>query len=176
MAVTIDQAFIKQFESEVHQSYQRQGSKLRSTVRTIDNVNGSSAVFQKVGKGAASTKSAHGMVPVMNLAHLTVEATLTDYYAGDWIDRLSELKTNINERQVIASAGAYAIGRKTDELIINVLAGVSAPQEIADGNVGMTLDKVMAAMALLGAADAPDDGERYAVVGWKQWTELLIVH
>jgi len=33
MAVTIDQAFIKQFESEVHMAYQRQGSKLLNTVR-----------------------------------------------------------------------------------------------------------------------------------------------
>lgn len=173
MATSIDQAFIKQFEREVHESYQRQGSKLRNTVRTINEVNGSSAVFQKVGKGTASTKSTHGMVPVMNLAHTAVECTLQDYYAGDWVDRLQELKVNIDERQVIANAGAYALGRKTDELIITALAGVSGAQEIADANTGMTLAKVMAAFEKLGAADVPDDGERYAVVGWKQWSELL---
>ncbi len=38
MATSIDQAFIKQFEREVHESYQRQGSKLRNTVRTISEV------------------------------------------------------------------------------------------------------------------------------------------
>ena len=118
MSTTIDQAFIKQFEREVHEAYQRQGSKLRNTVRTISNVNGSSAVFQKVGKGTASTKSTHGMVPVMNLDHSNIEVVLEDYYAGDWIDRLDELKINIDERQVIANAGANALGRKTDELII----------------------------------------------------------
>jgi hypothetical protein len=59
MSTTIDQAFIKQFEREVHDAYQRQGSKLRNTVRTINKVKGSSAVFQKVGKGTASTKSTH---------------------------------------------------------------------------------------------------------------------
>ena len=26
---------------------------------------------------------------------------------------------------------------------------------------------------MLGAADVPDDGQRYAVVGWKQWSQLL---
>ncbi|HEY0901764.1 MAG TPA: phage capsid protein [Micavibrio sp.] len=173
MATSIDQAFIKQFEREVHESYQRQGSKLRNTVRTINEVNGSSAIFQKVGKGTASTKSTHGMVPVMNLAHTAVECTLQDYYAGDWVDRLQELKVNIDERQVIANAGAYALGRKTDELIITALAGVSGAQEIADANTGMTLAKVMTAFEKLGGADVPDDGERYAVVGWKQWSELL---
>lgn len=173
MSTSIDQAFIKQFEREVHESYQRQGSKLRNTVRTISEVNGSTAVFQKVGKGTASTKSTHGMVPVMNLSHSAIECTLQDYYAGDWVDRLQELKINIDERQVIANAGAYALGRKTDELIITALSGVTGGQEITDGNTGMTLPKVMTAFEKLGAADVPDDGERYAIVGWKQWSELL---
>jgi len=173
MSTSIDQAFIKQFEREVHESYQRQGSKLRNTVRTISEVNGSTAVFQKVGKGTASTKSTHGMVPVMNLSHSAIECTLQDYYAGDWVDRLQELKINIDERQVIANAGAYALGRKTDELIITALSGVSGGQEISDANTGMTLPKVMTAFEKLGAADVPDDGERYAIVGWKQWSELL---
>ncbi len=171
MSISIDNAFIKQFEREVHEAFQRQGSKLRNTVRTVTDVNGSSAIFQKVGKGTASTKSTHGMVPVMNISHTAVECVLNDYYAGDWIDQLDELKININERQVIANAGAYALGRKTDDLIIGALAG--ATQQLTDGNIGMTLNKVMSAFQTLGAADVPDDGDRYAVVGWKQWSELL---
>lgn len=47
MANTIDQAFIKQFETEVHMAYQRMGSKLRNTVRST-NVTGSTARFQKL--------------------------------------------------------------------------------------------------------------------------------
>lgn len=174
MSVSIDQAFIKQFEREVHEAYQRQGSKLRNTVRTINNVNGASTVFQKVGKGTASTKSTHGMVPVMNLDHTSVECTLEDYYAGDWVDRLDELKINIDERQVIASAGANALGRKTDDLILNALASASA-NEIADANTGMTLSKVLQAFETFGNLDVPDDAQRYAVIGWKQWSELLAI-
>jgi hypothetical protein len=172
MATTIDQAFIKQFEREVHEAFQRQGSKLRNTVRTINSVQGASAVFQKVGKGTASTKSTHGMVPVMNLAHSNVECVLQDYYAGDWVDRLQELKTNIPERQVIAAAGAYALGRKTDEMIINALK-TATTHVIADANTGLTKAKVLQAFQQFGANDVPDDGQRFAVVGWKQWSELL---
>lgn len=172
MSTTFDQAFIKQFEREVHEAYQRQGSKLRNTVRVSTNVNGSSAVFQKIGKGTAATKSTHGMVPVMNLDHTNVEITLADFYAGDWVDRLEELKTNINERQVIASAGAYALGRKTDELIINALSTAST-NVISDGNTGLTKAKVLSAFQTFGTNDIPDDGQRFGVVGWKQWSELL---
>lgn len=172
MSTTIDQAFIKQYEREVHEAYQRQGSKLRNTVRSVPNVKGGSAVFQKIGSGMASTKSTHGMVPVMNLDHSNIEVNLTDFYAGDWIDRLDELKINIDERQVIASAGAHALGRKTDELIIDELATAST-NVIADGNVGLTKAKILQAFETFGALDVPDDGQRYAVVGWKQWSELL---
>ncbi|PZO85384.1 MAG: hypothetical protein DI626_07540 [Micavibrio aeruginosavorus] len=174
MATTIDQAFIKQFEREVHEAYQRQGSKLKNTVRSSNNVRGASTVFQKVGKGTASTKSTHGMVPVMNLAHTNVECTLQDYYAGDWVDRLQELKTNIPERQVIANAGAYALGRKTDEMIIAALA-TAATNVVGDANTGLTKAKVLEAFETFGEKDIPDDSQRYAVIGWKQWSDLLSI-
>mgnify|MGYP000881524610 CR=1 FL=1 len=174
MSNTIDQAFVKQFEREVHEAYQRQGSKLKNTVRSINNVLGASTTFQKVGKGTASTKSTHGMVPVMNLAHSNVECTLQDYYAGDWVDKMDELKININERQVIASAGANALGRKTDELIIDALE-TAATNIITDGGVGLTKAKVLSAFETFGNTDVPDDGSRFAVIGWKQWSDLLAI-
>lgn len=174
MATTIDQAFIKQFEREVHEAYQRQGSKLRNTVRSINNVKGASAIFQKVGKGTASTKSTHGMVPVMNLTHSNVECTLQDFYAGDWVDRLQELKINIPERQVIAAAGANALGRKTDELIIDALK-TATTHTIIDSNTGLTKAKVLDAFETFGENDVPDDAQRFAVIGWKQWSDLLAI-
>jgi hypothetical protein len=112
VSTTIDQAFIKQFEEEVHQAYQRMGSKLRNTVRMKNGVRGSSTVFQKVGKGSAATKARHGKVPVMNVDHTPVECQLLDFYAGDWVDHLDELKTNIDERQVLANAGASLLAAR----------------------------------------------------------------
>ena len=170
--MSVDQAFIKQFESEVHEAYQRQGSKLRNTVRVINDVRGASAVFPKVGTGTAATKATGAAVPTMSLSHDTIEVALDDYYAGDWIDRMDELKLNIDERQVIANAGAYALGRKTDELIVTALSGATT-NTIADGNTGLTKAKVLEAFETFGMNDIPDDGQRYAVVGWKQWSELL---
>jgi hypothetical protein len=171
VSTTIDQAFIKQFEEEVHQAYQRMGSKLRNTVRMKNGVRGSSTVFQKVGKGSAATKARHGKVPVMNVDHTPVECQLLDFYAGDWVDHLDELKTNIDERQVLANAGAFALGRKTDEMIIAALGATGTTA--GAGTDGLIKDKVLEAFELLGAKDVPDDGQRFAVIGWKQWSELL---
>lgn len=171
MSLQIANAFVKQYETEIHNAYQRMGSKLRDTVRSKKNVQAASTVFQKMGKGSASTKARHAQVPVMNVEHSNVEVFLKDYYAGEWLDKLDEFKAGSDERGALINAGAYALGRKTDELIIEALN--SAPAPIAAGAAGLTKAKVLDAFERLGGKDVPDDGERYAVVGWAQWSDLL---
>ncbi len=173
MSTQVSNAFSKQFEADVHQAYQRQGSKLRNTVRTKNNVKGSSTVFQKVGKGIASGKARHGMVPVMSIDHTPVECELHDYYAGDWVDALDELKMSIDERLVIANAGAYALGRKTDELIIEALNSASASNDIGDYTTALSKKNILDAFAKLNTNDVPDDGQRFGLVGPHQWNALL---
>lgn len=171
MSVSIDKVFVKQFEADVHLAYQQMGTKLRSTVRSKSGVVGATTTFQKVGRGTASTKSRHGIVPVMNLNHEPVECALMDYYAGDWVDALDELKTNVDERRVVASAGAYALGRKTDELIINAMSKATA--EVGNYSAGLSKSVILSALEVLNTNDVPDDGRRFAVVGVHQWNELL---
>ncbi len=171
MSVSIDNVFVKQFEADVHLAYQQMGTKLRSTIRSKTGVVGASTTFQKVGKGTASTKSRHGIVPVMNLNHEPVECILQDYYAGDWVDALDELKTNVDERRVVASAGAYALGRKTDELIVDAMK--NATNSVGDYSKELSRDIILSAVEKLNANDVPDDGRRFAVVGVHQWNVLL---
>ncbi|CCQ72331.1 phage capsid protein [Magnetospira sp. QH-2] len=173
MTVTVDQHFVKQYSLEVQQNFQRMGSKLRNTVRTKNKVQGSTYEFKKVGKGEATVKARHGKVPVMNLDHETISVSLSDFYAGEWIDKLDEIKVNHDERAVAARAGAYALGRKTDDLIIGSLDTATAAQNAGTNADGLTKDKVLEAFEMLGAGDVPDDGQRYAIVGWKQWSDLL---
>jgi hypothetical protein len=172
MALDINDAFVKQFESEVHMAYQRMGSKLRNTARFKGNVKGSSTTFQKVGTGVAGTKSRHGNVPVMSIDHTNVECTLGDYYAADYIDKLDELKINHDERMVVTQSAAAAIGRKSDDLIVDALDG--ATQVITEsGTGGLTQGKIETVFATFGDNDVPEDGERYFIVSPTAWTDLL---
>jgi hypothetical protein len=66
------------------------------------------------------------------------------------------------------------MGRKTDELIINALA-VATTHVVADANVGMTKTKILSAFETFGVNDVPDDGQRFCIVGWKQWSEMLSI-
>ena len=176
MASSITNAFITQFEAEVHMAYQRMGSKLKNLVRTGNGVNGSTVKFQKVAKGSANTKARHAEVVAMDLAHSNVTATLTDYYAADYVDKLDELKVNIDERQVVAQSAAYALGRKTDEVLISTLdAATSIAANVNSSATGMTLIKAKNMMEVFNGNDVPDDGQRYWVVGPKQWSDLLSV-
>jgi hypothetical protein len=170
----ISDAFIKQYESDVHMAYQRMGSKLRNMVRVKANVKGSSTTFQKVGKGTAVTKARHAEIATMNIDHTPVECTLADFYAGDYIDKLDELKTNIDERMVVAQSAAAALGRKSDELII-AAADTTTNVTTESSTAVLTLGKINTVFSHFGENDVPDDGGRYWCVGPDQWTDLLAI-
>lgn len=171
MSTSVSLSFKRQYESEVHMEYQRIGSKLRNTVRTKNNIKGESTTFQKIGTGVATTKTRHGNVPTMNLDHTPITCTLSDHYAADDVDKLDELKLQHDERRAIVQSGAFALGRQTDQLLID--AAATTTTTVAAGGAGFTKTKALSALETLGDNDVPDDGNRFAFVGWKQWTELL---
>ena len=175
MANTIDQAFIKQFETEVHMAYQRMGSKLRNTVRST-NVSASVARFQKIGTGTASTKARNGDVTAMELAHTNVEVTMADYYAAEYIDKLDELKININERQVVAQSAAAALGRKTDELITAAMDAGANSTQIADTAGALVKGDLLTLFETMGTADIPEDGQRYIAMSPAGYTDLFNIN
>ena len=175
MANTIDQAFIKQFESEVHIAYQRMGSKLRNTVRST-NVTGSTARFQVIGKGTASTKTRNGDVTTMELAHTNVEATMADYYAAEYIDKLDELKININERQAVAQSAAAALGRQTDALITTAMDAGANSTQIADTGGALVKSDLLTLFETFGSEDIPEDGQRYLAMSPAGFADLFNIN
>lgn len=172
MANTIDQAFVKQFETDVHLAYQRMGSKLRNTVRQ-SNVSGSTARFQKIGAGAATTKSRNGDVTPMELAHTYVEVTMADYYAPEYIDKLDELKTNINERQAVATSAAAALGRKTDEILITALDAGANSTQIHDTSSALEKADLLSLFETFGTAELPEDGQRWLAMSPAGFADLF---
>ncbi|BAQ86961.1 major capsid protein [uncultured Mediterranean phage uvMED] len=167
---TISTSFIEEFESGVHMAYQRMGSKLRNTVRNRNGVK-NKTTFQKIGKGFATTKARHGSIAPMNLEHTNVNVTLEDYFAGEWIDDLDQLRINHDEMMVAQQSGAYALGRKTDDLILaQMTTTTSAHDETSNG---ITLAWALELMEKFGNNEVPDDGRRFVVVGHEQWSQLM---
>ena len=175
MANTIDVAFIKQFESEVHMAYQRMGSKLRNTVRTVGNVAGSTVRFQKIGTGSASTKSRNGDITAMELTHTQVEATMADHYAAEYIDKLDELKTNIDERQAVAQSAAAALGRKTDEILYSAMDSGANSTQIHNTSSALEKADLLSLFETFGSANIPEDGGRFLAMHPKGYADLFLI-
>ena len=175
MANTIDQAFIKQFETDVHLAYQRMGSKLRNTIRST-NVTGNVARFQKIGTGSASTKSRNGNVTPMELTHTNVEVSMSDFYAAEYIDKLDELKTNINERQAVAESAAAALGRKTDELITTAMDAGANSTQLHDTSSAVEKADLLSTFETFGSADIPEDGQRYIAMSPAGFADLFNIN
>jgi len=165
MSTSITTAFVKQYEKDVHHVFQRPGASLRDTVRVKDGVRGSTVTFQKIGKGTATTKARHGVITPMNQTHDSPAATMADFYAGDWVDKLDEAKINHDERMAIAQGGAWALGRKVDDQIITALNGTTQTQAaVTVTNSGTIKGTVLDWVAALFENDVPNDGQVYGLI------------
>ena len=176
MSTSITTAFITDYSEKVHEVFQRRGSYLKDAVRLKTDVVGSTAVFQKIGKGIATTKARHGTITQMNQQHTAPSCTIADFYAGDFVDKLDESKININERDAIASGGAMALGRKVDDQITTVLDSTSS--SVITITVTSKATVLATAIEFAEAAwdnDVPNDGEVYAVISSRYWSQLMTV-
>jgi hypothetical protein len=165
MSTSIDQAFVKQYEAEVALVFQRQGGYLRPTVRTKDNVVGTTTTFQKMGKGVATTKARNGIITPMNQTHTPIAVTLSDFYAGDWVDKLDEAKINHDERMAIATSGAWALGRQVDSQLLTAFA--TTTQSTVTWTYSSTSaieNNLLKCIKALDANEVPNDGQRYVVL------------
>jgi len=176
MSTSIDTSFIRQYERDVHHIFQLEGGFLRPSVRMKTDVVGKSTTFQKIGKGTATTKARHGTITPMNQAHTAIEVTLADFYAGDWVDKLDEAKTNIDERMAIAKGGAWALGRKVDNQIITILDSTTESTITVTVTSAATVRAgLLQIVEALDNNDVPNDGGRYGLLTPRMWSQASTV-
>lgn len=168
---TIDTAFVEEFEAGVHMAYQREGSLIRGTVRTKNNVK-NKTTFQKVGKGSATQKARQSEINPMNISHSNVNVTVEDYFAGEWIDDFDTLRINHDEKMVAMKSGAWALGRKTDDLLDTAMDTTTSNHN--ETTNGITKTWAFELLENFGNNDVPVQ-DRFSVVGWENWTQLMAI-
>lgn len=178
MSTTVDTAFIQLYSAEVKAAYQRQGSLLRNSVRQRTG-NAERIYFPKLGKGNATQKARHADVTPMDLEHARVFVDMADYYAPEYIDELDQVKINWSLRADYANASAWALGRTTDQLIIDAMAADNTPLAADDldsaGSGALTLPVVTGVSQALNDADVPADNLRFAAISPETLSELLAI-
>lgn len=176
MSTSVDQSFVRQYESEVKHVFQREGGLLRPTVRMKTGVQGKSTTVQKIGKGTATTKARHGEVTPMNQDHTPVQVFLEDFYAGDYSDLLDEAKVNIDERMVIARGGAWALGRKVDDQILTELDATTQPVITwSTGSSAAIRNAMIEMVEALHANDVMNDGMIFGVLSPRAWSQAMTI-
>ena len=177
MSTSIDTAFIGDYNADVHLVFQREGSMLRAGVFTKDNIVGSTAYFEKLGTGTATTKSRHGEITPMNATHTQPSCTIVDFYAGDFVDLLDEAKTNIDARMAYAKSGAYALGRKVDSQISAVMTTTSQSTiTLTTTSYANILGTVLLWIEALDSNSVPSDGQRYGALTPRMYMQLNTVN
>lgn len=175
MAVSISNAFVTLFDTEVKQAYQAD-AVLRNTVRLRTGVTASTHKFPKIGAGVAQVRVPQTDVTPLNVTYSQATVTLTDYIAAEYSDIFNQAKVNFDERQELVQVVAKAIGRRSDQMIIDALAASSTSLTVATsiGGAGTNLNmaKLRETARLLNTANVPAE-DRYILIHASQLSSLL---
>lgn len=161
MAVSISNAFVTLFDSEVKQAYQGQ-RLLAGVTRERAGVEGSTVKFPKIGKGSATIRVPQTDVTPLNVSYSQVTATMEDYIAAEYSDIFNQQKVNFNERQELVQVVSGAIARRMDQIVLDALDASSTSLTVANSIGGSTtnlnIEKLREAKKLLDGKNVPMEG------------------
>ena len=116
----LDTLEVKEFEAEVHQSYQEEGNTLAECTR-YRRINGNKTQFPILGTLAAAERVIGTPVVATNQSASAVEIQTTKYSVAQWTDIFLQGEVNFDAKQESAKAVAMAAGRKVDQVVIDAL-------------------------------------------------------
>ena len=179
---TIDAAFVEAFKSNVIHLCQQKPSRLRSTVDSM-TVKAEIANVERIGsKEAVEKTTRHTETPILDVPHSRRRFPMQDMQWADLIDEEDEIRMLISPKSAYAQAGAWAMNRAYDNIIIAALGGNStdgdgtsvalpSSQKLSSSG-GLTLEGVIAAKELLDANEVDPDN-RFMVVNSKAMSDML---
>lgn len=160
MAVSISNAFVTLFDSEVKQAYQ--GQRALAGLTRERTVEGSTVKFPKIGKGTASVRVPQTDVVPMSTTYSQVTATMEDYIAAEYSDIFNQAKVNFQDRAELVQVVSGAIGRRMDQVVIDALVSSSGTNTVANSvggaNTNLNVAKLRAAKKAMDAKNVPAEG------------------
>jgi hypothetical protein len=151
-----------EFDEAVKAAYQSAG-QLRPHVRVRTGITGATHRFRRSGRGVAQPRVPQTDITPMNVGYAEAIATLSDWAAAEYTDKLDQALVNFDERAIIANNIGSAIGRRVDQMIIDALDAAYGSPVIAVGGTGLTDAKMRQAMRIFDARAVPPGKRRMAV-------------
>jgi len=158
MAISISNAFVTLFDTEVKQAYQAD-AVLRNTVRLRTGVTAATHKFPKIGAGVAQVRIPQSDVTPLNVSYDQATVTLQDWIAAEYSDIFNQAKVNFDERQELVQVVGKAVARRADQIIINAIAASSTAltvsNDIGGTDSNLNIQKLIAAKQALDTANVP---------------------
>jgi len=195
MSFQVDTAFVDAFASNVIHLGQQKGSRLAGLLRRKD-YRGERVAFERIGATSAVKRtSRHADTPQIDTPHSRRWCVTETWDWADLIDEPDEVRLLIDPTNAYALAGAMAMGRAIDSVIIRALDGVvyeghkgtttanfPSSQEVAvnavepggaPANSNLTIEKLIRARSMLAKNEVIDQGPLVFVCTQSQIDSLL---
>lgn len=160
-----------EFDALVKAEYQSLGFLLRDTVRVRRDVIGNTVSFRKVNQIQAVPTGYLQPVVIQDPGYSQTSAILQKYTAPTAVDSVQELTVNFDAKMENAMLVANALGRRSDQIIINSLT-TNPGQTIANGGTNMTYVKYTQAIQFFDNNAVPLP-ERFAAMSASNFQSLL---
>jgi hypothetical protein len=129
-----------EFDELVKAEYRSRGSKLRDSVRMKNDVVGAYVEFRKVDQVISVPTAYLAAVSIQDPDYTKVTCTLQKYTTPTAIDTVQELTVNFDTKMENAMLVGEAMGRRSDQIIINALAA-NPGDTIVDGSTNFNYEK-----------------------------------
>lgn len=160
-----------EFDELVKIIYRSQGFILRDTVRLRTDVLGNTVQFRSVDQIIAQPAAYQAMVNIQDPNYAAHVATLQKYMASTAVDVIQDLTVNFDSKRENAMVTAMAIGRRSDQIIINALAA-NPSQTVAAGGANMSYAKLREVVQYFDENAVPP-GERFIAMSGNNLRALL---
>lgn len=140
MSTSLTNVEQQEFDALVKAEYRSKGFLLRDTIRMKNNVIGATVQFRKVDQVIAVPTGYLQAVTIQDPDYTKHIATLVKYTAPTAVDEVQELTVNFDAKMENALLVAQAMGRRSDQIILNAL-NADPGATIAEGGTNMTYDK-----------------------------------
>lgn len=186
MSTQITTAFVQQYNDNVTMLSQQKVSRLRGNLRE-EPIHGKFEYFDQIGAATAQKRtSRHADTPFTETPHARRQVYAEDYEYADLVDKADKIRILNDPTSEYAMAGAMAMGRSMDDVVIAAALGSSntgetgstavvlpSGQQIGASASGLTLSKLLQAREILDAAENDPDEQRFIICPAKDVTVLL---
>lgn len=167
--------YVSQYRDRVSHIYQQRGNRLRGAVTPAGRIEGEKAIFWLAGKTKAYKKTRNQRNIPQSGPRKKFEVSLSTFKSFDTIEEYDLDRMNVDEREVVYTSGANALGRATDIELYDIMKAshTSFDTGLDFSSGAFSAANAMTLCAALQDDKVPWDGQVYCGLPSLQWNQLL---